>query len=118
MTPADFSKAANTLVIYRGARWAQTFTARNKTTGDPVDLTSYLPFVLSVKNADTGADLVDATIDASNAATGVLLLELTAAQTGSVFTGLKRVRMGMRDNANNPWGEGVVPVLKFTPTPV
>jgi hypothetical protein len=119
MTPANFTEASDELAIYRGARWAQTFTYTEKITGNPVDLTSYLPFLMSIKHADKGTLLFNVTIDSTNAATGVLLMSLTAVQTGdATMTSLKKVRIGMRDNANNPWGEGIVEVLPFTPTPV
>ena len=115
MTPANFTDADEELAVYRGSRWAHTFTFTDSETGDPVDLTGYLPFVMTFKNPTTDALRFNATIDSTNAATGILLVSATAAQTDTLSRG--KVRLGMRDNANNPWGEGVVSVLKFTPDP-
>lgn len=115
MTPANFTDAEEALAVYRNARWAHTLTFTDSA-GDPVNLTGYLPFVMTFKHPTTGAFRFNATIDSTNAATGVLVVSALASQTETL--GLGKVRLGLRDNANNPWGEGVVLVMKFTPNPL
>lgn len=108
LLPEDFP-------IYRGAKWSHILAFQD-TAGAALDLTGLGPFVLSFAQP-SGNLIASATCTVNaNPATGLVTVSLTAAQTLTFPVGTS-VSAGMRDNQNNPYFQGPIPVREFTPTP-
>jgi len=111
MTPGEL-----TTPIYRGAKWAHTFTFLQSGTSTPVDLTGLTPLVMEFRDK-TGSLITSATVTVATPSSGVVAVSLTAVQTQLFRLGVGIVRAGIRDALNNPYAEGTLDVKYFTPTP-
>lgn len=100
--------------ISRGAKWQFQFAFVDPETGDPIDLTGLGPFVCEVKAPTADRLLVTPTVTSDYDATGLITITMEAAQTITLPVG--KVRMGVRDNQDNPYLEGAPEVVWFTPT--
>ena len=74
--------ATRDLTIYRGDDYAHTVTVTDEA-GDPVDV-SGSTWAAQFRRHDRDETAVDFAIDATNAATGVIVHSLTAAQTADL----------------------------------
>ena len=110
MTPGKFI-----IPFFKGAKWEHTFRFLVTGTATPVNLTGLGPFVMEVKNLSDSTVLATATATSAYDATGEVVFSLIAAQTLTFPIG--RVKVGIRDNLNNPYAQGRPDVLEFTPDP-
>ena len=114
MTPANIT-GNNDLAIYQGARWYHTFTFLQTGTTDPVNLTGKT-FVIEFRHPSRDTLLFSGVAAfVTDGTDGKITVLATAAQTNTLTKG--KVRCGMRDNLNDPYFEGEIPVLPFTPDP-
>ena len=103
-----------TVPISKGAKYNFTFNLVEPTTRDPIDLTGLGPFVCEVKSFAGNRLLVTATVTSAYDATGQITITMNAAQTATLPLG--QVRMGVRDDDDEPYMEGTPEVVWFTPT--
>jgi hypothetical protein len=113
MTPHILT--ANELPIYQGAKWEHTVALTDASTGAALNLTGFTPFVCEIRRESDDRLLASPTCTVATPANGLIVLLLTAAQTAALPLGT--VRMGLRDNLNNPYIEGQNSVNRFTPLP-
>jgi hypothetical protein len=111
MTPGTID-----IPIYKGAKWEHTLTFKQSGTNTPVDLSGLGDFVMTFRNP-SGSVIINAAIDDTDAATGVLVVSLAADQTNRFTVGTDMVTVGIRDALNNPYLQATLDVRPFTPTP-
>jgi hypothetical protein len=114
MTPATIRP--DDMPIFKGGRWSHTLTFLQTGSDAPVNLTGLGPFVLTFKRETGDTLLLQGSTTIADAAAGKLDVLLTGAQTKTLPLG--KVRMGLRDNLNNPYAQGFCNVLFFAPEPV
>ena len=114
MTPVNITGIPD-LAIYQGARWYHTLTLLQTGTTTPVDL-SGKTFALEFRHPSRDTLLFSGAIAfVTDGTDGKITVLATAAQTNTLTKG--KVRCGMRDNLNDPYLEGEIAVLPFTPDP-
>jgi len=114
MTPADIT-GKKALAIYQGAKWSHTLTVLQSGTTTPENL-SGLTFTLDFKSHPRKALLFSGVAALLTDGTdGKITVLATAAQTDALALG--EVWVGLRDQYNNAYLVGVLPVKYFPPDP-
>jgi hypothetical protein len=114
MTPADITDNEN-FIIYQGAKWDHTVTFTQTDGGDPVDLsgrTFSIAIAHPTKNLQLATGAASFVTDGTD---GQLAIGFTAAQTDKLALGT--VRIGLRDDLNNAYIVGTLPVEYFPLNP-
>lgn len=110
MTPGTFN-----VPIYKGAKFEHLLTFRDKVTGTPIDLTGLNPFVFTISHPSRDKELITVTATNTDLDAGQITVTVPATSTNRVDLG--QVRVGLRDVQGNPYLQGTVPVLFFSPDP-
>lgn len=115
MTPADISYLPE-LAIYQGAEWSHTLTFTQTSGGAPVDL-SGRTFSLIARKNDAAKTLLFAGTAAllSDGLDGKVTIRFTGSQTDTLALG--QASIGLRDDQNQAYLQGLVPVKYFAPDP-
>jgi len=111
MTPGTLN-----IPIYRGAAWRHTLRFLQSGTTTPLDLSGLGPFVMQFSDT-SGRILASATVTVDTPSSGIMDIALTATQTQLFPIGSGMVRVGIRDSLNNPYAQGNLDVIQFTPRP-